>query len=100
MDEMHGRILEHSAARLDGLIGPLAGLMCWDLAQDHKMNSEKAPATRAIEDALKAYPTNIRAVGFDAMRKNYNIARVKINDATIAYNNGVRPTSATDAQGN
>lgn len=83
IDGLLGKIETHKAARLDGLIGPLAGLHCWDLARKYEKecnvrDDTKSPIDIAIDEALNTYPKSVRKIEWDAMRKNYYRARKEI----------------------
>lgn len=77
-DELLGKVGRRRPTRLDGLVGPLAGLHCWDLARLHEQKGRRAPIECAIDDAFQNYPKDVRAIGRDAMRKNYYQARDEI----------------------
>lgn len=79
-DEMFGRIDKHAVTRLDGFVGPLTGLYCWDLVQRYRQEKRKSAVDEAIAGTLEIYPKGVREVGEDAIRKNYNTARVTINN--------------------
>lgn len=79
-DEMFGHIDKHTVTRLDGFVGPLTGLYCWDLVQRYRQEKRKSAVDEAIAGTLAIYPKGVREVGEDVIRKNYNTARVTINN--------------------
>lgn len=87
-DEMLGRINKHTLQRHDGFASVLSGLYCWDLAQLYRNEGRKAALENAIVDTLDAYPRSARQVGEDAIKKNYNTARLAIDKVTF----GAGPT--------
>jgi len=83
-DAMLGQIDKHKVTRLDGFISPLSGLYCWDLVQQNRQGGIKSAVDDAIDETQAIYPKNIRQVGNDTIRKNYNTARVPINKVFAA----------------
>jgi len=83
-DELLGRIDNHKVKRLDGFISPLTGLYCWDLVQRYRHEEKKSPVDAAIVDTQAIYPKNVREVSEDAIRKNYNTARLAINKVSFS----------------
>lgn len=81
-DDLFGYTEKHSITRLDGIISVLSGLYCWDLTQQYRREGEKAALEQAIEATLQVYPKSLREVGEDAIKKNYNNARLKIKKLT------------------
>lgn len=87
-DEMLGHIDKHTVTRLDGFVSPLTGLYCWDLVQKYRRERRKSAIDDAIAATLAIYPKNVREVGEDAIKKNYNTARVTINKVSFTPGNG------------
>lgn len=83
-DTLLGKIPQQKAARLDGLIGPLAGLYCWDLARQYEKEEKEAPVLQAQLDTLKCYPAFVRKVDEEAMRKNYRLTAEAIRNVPFA----------------
>ncbi|WP_153488693.1 hypothetical protein [Burkholderia cepacia] len=88
-DELLGRINKHSVQRHDGFTSLLSGLYCWDLAQKYRKERKKAALESAIVDTLASYPEMAPKVGEDTIKKNYNTARLAINNVTF----GVAPAN-------
>ncbi|MDD2976608.1 hypothetical protein [Aquabacterium sp.] len=89
-DALLGKIPQQKAARLDGLIGPLAGLRCWDLA---RLNEEKGTSDAVLTaqlDVLKDYPELMVPVGEETMRKNYRLATKAIREVPFSKAQNVR----------
>lgn len=74
MDELLGKISPNKISRMDGLIGPLAGLYCWDLARHYERGQCKSSVETALDQATEDYPKGVRSVDLEAMRKNYRLA--------------------------
>ncbi len=70
-DEWLGKIDKHRVTRLDGFISSLSGLYCWDLVQRYRQEGKKSAVIDAIQSTLAIYPTNVRQVGEDTIKKNY-----------------------------
>lgn len=75
---------QQKATRLDGLIGPLAGLYCWDLARQYEKEDKESPVLQAQLDTLKFYPALVRKVDDEAMRKNYRLTTAAIRNVPFA----------------
>lgn len=75
-DELLGRITPHAQDRVNGLLGPLAGLCCWDLMVQFQREKRKAPLTSAVSAVLGLYPGD---VGEPGIRRNYFKARSAID---------------------
>ncbi|GJG99147.1 hypothetical protein [Paraburkholderia terrae] len=82
-DELLGRINKHNVQRRDGFTSLLSGLYCWDLVQQYRQEGKKSAVDEAIVSTLAIYPKNAREVGEDAIRKNYNTARVAIDKVSF-----------------
>jgi len=74
---------EKPVTRLDGFISILSGLYCWDRYHWYRQH-EKSAMERAIADTQAIYPKQVRSVGYDTIRKNYNTARVAINSVDFS----------------
>ncbi|MCL4671252.1 hypothetical protein [Burkholderia pseudomallei] len=82
-DELLGRINKHNVQRRDGFTSLLSGLYCWDVVQRYRQEGKKSAVDEAIVSTLEIYPKNAREVGEDAIRKNYNTARVAIDKVSF-----------------
>lgn len=96
-DDLFGKITPHQYARLDGLMGPLAGLHCWDLSRLYQQRKgTTAPVDTALTAGLADYPKNFNKVTWDAMRKNYRIANAAINNVPFAKVSPRTPVQSKD----
>lgn len=83
-DEWLGKTDKRKVNRLDGFIGPLSGLYCWDLVKKGRDEGKKSCVDDAIQETLAIYPAKVRKVGEDAIRKNYNSTRVAIDKVSFS----------------
>ncbi|MGJ7522731.1 hypothetical protein ACSFA0_19760 [Variovorax sp. LT1P1] len=73
-----GESSEELVTRIDGIAAVLAGLYCWDLHKKNHLRLEDAK-----QEALKIYER-----GEDAMKKNYDSVRAKINEYAVKFETG------------
>lgn len=78
LEDLHGKEMDHNAPRLNSFVTKLSGIHCWDRFHFHKTQGTRSALDLAIADTLAIYPKQAIAVGEDAIRKNYNEARKKI----------------------
>lgn len=79
-DELHLRDHERKVTRMDGFMSVLSGLYCWDLVHQFVGNETTSGVDTAIKRTLSIYPKSIRAVGHDAIKKNYYEAKRMIDE--------------------
>ncbi|HKR44776.1 MAG TPA: hypothetical protein VJU59_34740 [Paraburkholderia sp.] len=89
--EMFGHVNQRTVKRLDGFVGPLAGLYCWDLVQRYREEKRKSAVDEAIAETLAIYPKGVREVGEDSIRSNYNKARVTIKSVLFGKTDPTKP---------
>lgn len=90
-DDLLGRVTPHKADRMNSLLGPLAGLQCWDLVEQYRQEEKASPVDDAVAAVLAIlHPKDKDLTGHAGMKKNFYTARTAINSLPFS---GAAPIS-------